>query len=169
MSAAPQLAPALGTPPSVDSARQELLRSVERFARSVREASYLVSRQLPCSRGSVPVVRMLDRRGTMQVGDIADVLHVDISVASRQVSNLVAEGYVERTVDDGDRRVRTLRLTPAGKALAAQMRAALDRRTAEILTDWDAADVAACTDALDRLTASVDASTRAHHLSDHTG
>jgi len=143
---------------STETPQRELLRSVERFARAAREASYLLTKQYPCSRGSVSVVRMLDRRGTMQVGDIADALHVDISVASRQVSTLVTEGYVERAVDGEDRRVRTLRLTAAGQELAATLRAGMDRRMAEIFAGWSAADVLACSDWLDRLTGTLEAS-----------
>jgi DNA-binding MarR family transcriptional regulator len=164
-----ELSPTGAGPHLPDSPHQELMRSVERFGRAIREASYLLSRQYPCSRGSVPIVRMLERRGTMQVGDIAEVLHVDISVASRQVSHLVAEGYVERAVDDEDRRVRTLRLTPAGEALAAEMRAGLDRRMAEIFAGWSPDDVTACAGTLDRLTSTLQTSSHAAHLHDLTG
>ncbi|MBO9555937.1 MarR family transcriptional regulator [Cellulomonas sp.] len=143
-----------------ETPHRELLRSLERFGRAVREASYLLAKQYPCTRGSVSVVRMLDRRGTMQVGDIADTLHVDISVASRQVSTLVTEGYVERAVAGDDRRVRTLRLTPAGQELAARLRADTDRRMAELFADWSPADVVACADMLDRLTGTLEMSAR---------
>jgi DNA-binding MarR family transcriptional regulator len=152
-----------------DSRHQELLRAVERFGRALREMSYLLSKQYPCSRGSVPVVRMLERHGTMQVGDIADALQVDMSVASRQVSHLVTEGYVERAVDDEDRRVRTLRLTPTGQALAAEMRAGLDRRMAETFADWSPEDVVACAGTLDRLTGTLHASAYATHLRELAG
>ncbi|GIG23716.1 hypothetical protein Cch01nite_44400 [Cellulomonas chitinilytica] len=176
MTAAPPTAPstapatALGHPsPGTDSPQQELLRAVERFGRAIRETSFLLSKEYPCSRGSVPIVRMLERRGTMQVSDIADVLHVDISVASRQVSSLVDEGYVERAVDDGDRRVRTLRLTPAGQVLATEMRAGLDRRMAETFAGWTPEDITACAGTLDRLTGTLETSTHAPAPREPTG
>ena len=101
---------------------QPLLRSVEAFSRALRESSLGVAREIGCSKGTLAIVRILQRRGTLQVSDIAHALRVDISVASRQVSQLVDDGLVERTVDDGDRRVRTIRLSPAGRSLARRDR-----------------------------------------------
>ena len=134
---------------------QALLRSVEAFSRTLRESSFGLARDIGCSKGTLTVVRILERRGTLQIGDIAHALRVDISVASRQVSQLVDDGLVERAVDDGDRRVRTVRLTPAGRTLAAEIGAALDRRTHEVFADWSPQDVDAARVALDRLSTTI--------------
>ncbi|WP_456826300.1 MarR family winged helix-turn-helix transcriptional regulator [Cellulomonas sp. P5_E12] len=134
---------------------QALLRSVEAFSRALRESSLGVAREIGCSKGTLAIVRILERRGTLQVGDIAHALRVDISVASRQVSQLVDDGLVERAVDDGDRRVRTVRLSPAGRSLAVEIRSVLDRRADEIFADWSSADVEAATASLDRLTTTI--------------
>ena len=138
-----------------DSPSQTLLRSIETFSRALRESAVGLSRDLGCSRGTLSIVRILARHGTLQVGDIAHLLRVDISVASRQVSQLVDDGLVERAVDDGDRRVRTVRLSPAGRAASAEIREQLDTRTQEIFRDWSPADVASATTALDRLAATL--------------
>ena len=134
---------------------QALLRSVEAFSRALRESSLGVAREIGCSKGTLAIVRILERRGTLQVGDIAHALRVDISVASRQVSQLADDGLVERAVDDGDRRVRTVRLSPAGRSLAVEIRSVLDRRADEIFADWSSADVEAATASLDRLTTTI--------------
>lgn len=134
---------------------QTLLRSVEAFSRALRESSLGVAREIGCSKGTLAVVRILQREGTLQVGDIAHALRVDISVASRQVSQLVDDGLVERAVDDGDRRVRTVRLSPAGRSLAVEAGAILDRRVDEIFADWSSVDVEAATASLDRLTTTI--------------
>ena len=134
---------------------QALLRSVEAFSRALRESSLGVAREIGCSKGTLAIVRILERRGTLQVGDIAHALRVDISVASRQVSQLVDDGLVERAVDDGDRRVRTVRLSPAGRSLAVEAGAILDRRVDEIFADWSSVDVEAATASLDRLTTTI--------------
>ena len=131
---------------------QTLLRSVEAFSRTLRESSLGVARDLGCSKGTLAIVRILQRRGTLQVSDVAHVLRVDISVASRQVSQLVDDGLVERAVDDEDRRVRTVRLSPAGRSLALEIGAALDRRADELFSNWSADELAAAVATLDRLT-----------------
>ena len=131
---------------------QTLLRSVEAFSRTLRESSLGVARDIGCSKGTLAIVRILQRRGTLQVSDIAHALRVDISVASRQVSQLVDDGLVERTVDDGDRRVRTIRLSPAGRALAVEIAAVLERRAHEVFADWSSEELADAAATLDRLT-----------------
>jgi len=141
--------------PLPESLPQALLRSVETLARTVRESSLGVTREVGCTRGTVAIVRILQRRGTLPVTDVAHALHVDVSVASRQVSHLVDDGLVERDVDHDDRRVRSVRLSPAGHALADQVRAVLDRRADEVFADWSPAQLAAATAALDRLTATL--------------
>ncbi|KQS99377.1 MarR family winged helix-turn-helix transcriptional regulator [Cellulomonas sp. Leaf395] len=134
---------------------QQLLRSVEAFTRALRETSLGAAREVGCSRGAFAIVRILERRGTLQVSDIAHALRVDISVASRQVSQLVDCGLVERAVDDGDRRVRTIRLSPAGRSLAVEIAAVLDRRAGEVFADWTNDELATATTTLDRLTSTV--------------
>jgi DNA-binding MarR family transcriptional regulator len=140
------------SPVEQETPPQALLRSVETFSRTLRESSLGLAREIGCSKGTLAIVRILERRGTLQVGDIAHILRVDISVASRQVSQLVDDGLVERAVDDEDRRVRTVRLSPAGRSLALEIGATLDRRAHEVFAGWSPQDLADATDALDRLT-----------------
>ena len=134
---------------------QLLLRSVEAFNRALRESSLGVAREVGCSKGTFAIVRILERRGTLQVSDIAHILRVDISVASRQVSQLVDDGLVERTVDDADRRVRTIRLSPAGRALATEIAGVLERRAHEVFADWSTQELADAAATLDRLTTTI--------------
>jgi DNA-binding MarR family transcriptional regulator len=134
------------TPPQV------LLRSIEAFSRTLRESSFGVARQIGCSKGTLAIVRILQRRGTLPVSDIAHALRVDISVASRQVSQLVDDGLVERAVDDEDRRVRTVALSPAGRSLAVEIGAVLEQHTHDAFADWSPDELLAAGATLDRLT-----------------
>jgi DNA-binding MarR family transcriptional regulator len=143
-----------------DSSSEALLRSVSAFSRALREAALGLTRDLGCSRGALSIVRILEAHGTVQVGDIAHLMRVDLSVASRQVSQLVDEGLVERAVDDDDRRVRTIRLSPAGRRLALDLRVHLTSHIDELFTDWSDADVTAASDVLDRLAATITAPQR---------
>lgn len=147
------------TTPSA-TAEEALVRSLEAIARAMRESSFDLARDVPCSRGAVPVLRLLDIRGPLQVGEIADLMHVDISVASRQVGNLVDEGLAERIEAEHDRRVRTLRLTRRGEDLAADLRAEVVRRSAEVFVDWTAPELEAAVATLDHIARSIEAQTR---------
>jgi DNA-binding MarR family transcriptional regulator len=90
-------------------------------------------------------------RAPARVKDLAEHLHVDLSVASRQVAALEAAGYVRREPDPDDRRSQRVSTTPAGEAA---LRHAHDRIVgvfASALADWSRADVEALTSALGRL------------------
>jgi DNA-binding MarR family transcriptional regulator len=52
--------------------------------------------------------------GTCGVSDLGDHLEVTNAAASQMVDRLVQQGYLERTEDPDDRRVKQLRLTPEG-------------------------------------------------------
>jgi DNA-binding MarR family transcriptional regulator len=65
--------------------------------------------------GGLVALSALDRLGAARVSQVADELQVDLSVASRQVANLHAAGYVKRIPDPHDGRSQELQLTRAGK------------------------------------------------------
>lgn len=137
--------------------QETLLQSISSFSRALRESALELSRDLGCSRGTLSIIRILEVRGTVQVGEIAHLMRVDLSVASRQVSQLVDEGLVERAVDDDDRRVRTVQLSPAGRRLALDLHVQLESRGALMFGDWTEADVRSATELLDRLASTITA------------
>jgi MarR family transcriptional regulator for hemolysin len=140
---------------TVETAPLALLRATEAFTRTLREASAALARDVDCSRATLTIVRILDFHGPMQVGDLAHRMRVDISVASRQVGELVDAGLVERVVDADDRRVRRLGLTADGDARARDLEAELARRAAELFVGWSDDELRQATDVIGRLTASV--------------
>jgi DNA-binding MarR family transcriptional regulator len=75
--------------------------------------------------------------------ELAACLHVDISTISRQVTNLVDVGFVERTADPEDRRATSLAATAAGRAAFDDMQQDRERMLARITADWSAPDVEA--------------------------
>lgn len=90
--------------------------------------------------------------GPRRSSALAEVACIDPSTVSRQVSQLVEAGLVERRPDPEDGRAVLLAATDAGLALVAAKR---DRRvasTARIVQGWRAEDVAALTELLGRLT-----------------
>jgi len=150
-------------PADGSSQHQSLMRSLEAFTRAMREASADLARRADCSRATLAIFHALDRRGPLPVGDIAQVLRVDISVASRQVSCMVDEGYVVRQIDNDDRRVRTIALSDAGRARAREIDATADGFMRDVFAGWQPGAMATAGDVLDRLVASLDdVSSRPH-------
>lgn len=141
-----------------------LVRALDDLARVQRESAVRIARDLDVPRASLGVLRMLDRCGPVQLGDVAARLRVDLSVASRQVSHLVDGGLVRRSVDDEDRRARTVALTDAGHEVVRRSFALIDVMSAEIFSDWSPDEIVAATDQIERVTEAVAA---AHAASGH--
>jgi DNA-binding MarR family transcriptional regulator len=82
--------------------------------------------------------------------ELATCLHADTSTISRQVTNLVEAGLVERTTDPEDRRATILVATAAGQAVFAAMKNDRDRLLSQVLAGWSEPDVRALVKLLSR-------------------
>ncbi|GAA1718456.1 MarR family transcriptional regulator [Isoptericola hypogeus] len=127
------------------AAARELVQSLEDLSRAQREAAMRVARDLDLPRAGLGALHLLTRCGRVQLGDVAAKLRVDVSVASRQVSALVDAGLVRRTIDDDDRRARTLELTDAGRDFAEESFRRIDDLVSESFSDWTEKDLADAT------------------------
>ena len=135
-------------------AYRALIDAIARLQRVQREVATDMARDLDCPRAAMSLLWLLDKKGEMGTGDVAQHLHVDISVASRQISALVDVGYAERSTPDApgtDRRVRTVRLTPRGTAFTAETKVVLDRRAAAVFSGWDPAELVAAAAEIERV------------------
>lgn len=124
-----------------EGASTALVAALESLARAQREAAARAARDLDRPRAGLAVVRILRARGALQLCEVAEILRVDASVASRQVSALVDAGYVRRTVGTTDRRARSLELTDSGLAFAAESDRYFDAFVEEAFADWSADDL----------------------------
>jgi DNA-binding MarR family transcriptional regulator len=101
--------------------------------------------------GGLVALAAVDRLGAARVSQVAEELQVDLSVASRQVANLHAAGYVKRIPDPRDRRSQKLEVTGAGKRALrkAQQQGVeiLDRATAR----WSEVEIESLVAGLRRL------------------
>ncbi|MET9568810.1 MarR family winged helix-turn-helix transcriptional regulator [Streptomyces virginiae] len=115
-----------------------------------------LTRNLPadCPPGAAAVLTVLDRHGEMRLSRLADLMGVDISVTSRHVSHIADRGWIEREPDPGDGRCRILRLTPAGRALLAEIGARYTAALERALHDWSAQDIDVLNTLLARLRSS---------------
>lgn len=145
------ITPPSRTPSGTEAPAVALISALQNLSRAQREAAARVAHELDWSRSGIAVVHVLTKCGPVSLTDIAAHLRVDLSVASRQVSTLVDGGYVVRTVDAEDRRVRTVELTDAGRALAAEVREQYRTMIDRAFATWSPEDLAGATRLLDRL------------------
>lgn len=112
-----------------------------------------LARVLPpdCPSSSAAVLGLLSHHGDMRMSTLTELLAVDISVASRHVSHVADRGWIERSPDPADKRSRTLRLTPAGRAKLAELSQRTTDRFAERLDGWSDDEVRQLIDVLTRL------------------
>ncbi|MFD7021291.1 MarR family winged helix-turn-helix transcriptional regulator [Promicromonospora sukumoe] len=136
-----------------------LITALQSLSRAQREAAARIAHELDWPRAGVAVLHLLDRCGPVSLSDIAARQRVDLSVASRQVSTLADAGYVVRTVDDEDRRVRTVELTESGRALAAEASEQYTILFDRAFAAWSPEDLAEATRTLDRLVDTISADT----------
>jgi DNA-binding MarR family transcriptional regulator len=134
--------------PAPRTRARELVQTLEELSRAQREAAVRVARDLDLPRAGLGALHLLSRCGRVQLTDLAAKLRVDVSVASRQVGTLVDAGLVRRTVDDDDRRARTLELTDAGREFAEESFRRIDDLVSDVFADWSDQDLA---DAITRI------------------
>ncbi|MBB5789881.1 MarR family winged helix-turn-helix transcriptional regulator [Jiangella mangrovi] len=128
---------------------------VEQGRLLVRMGRLLTHRHVEIYEGVGPtlggMLATLSKEGPMRLTALADRLQVDPSVASRQASELVERGLVERRPDPDDARAGLLDVTAEGHAT---LRRAMERSTevmASALADWSDAEARQLVDLLTKL------------------
>ncbi len=142
--------PATPTAPTAPYA--ELARQLTGIGAVKRE----LARSLPpdCPPGAAVVLTLLDRHGEMRLSRLTEFMGVDISVTSRHVTHIADRGWIERETDPVDGRCRILRLTPAGRALLAEIGARCTTSLERALHDWSPQDIDVLNTLLARLRSS---------------
>ncbi|XIG79988.1 MarR family transcriptional regulator [Streptomyces sp. SGAir0957] len=97
-----------------------------------------MARILPpeCPAGSAAVLTLLKRYGDMRMSRLAELLAVDMSVASRHVAHTADRGWIERRPDPADKRSRILTLTAEGNAQMDDLNVRTTELLADRLSDW---------------------------------
>jgi DNA-binding MarR family transcriptional regulator len=94
---------------------------------------------------------VLQVHGPQRISEVAHRLGVDLSVASRQIAALAAEGYIERREDDRDRRAQLVAVTRAGRRVLRESHRRMVAAFTRVLGSWSDEDVDALTGGLERL------------------
>jgi DNA-binding MarR family transcriptional regulator len=103
------------------------------------------------TRATLAALAAVQRVAPARISAVAEELHVDVSVASRQLAALEADGLISREADPTDRRSQLVSPTTAGTARLEDaglfMAEALERR----LGDWSPEELADLLSGLARL------------------
>ena len=91
------------------------------------------------------------RAGGTSVSAIASLLEVSNAAASRLLRSVEIKGYVERVIDDNDRRYAYMRLTPDGERLIESSRRLADRQISRAIERLGEDDARQFIRLLDRL------------------
>lgn len=112
-----------------------LIRTIER-----KKAQAAAARGDGMERACFGLLVELADRGPMRMTALADAVLADPSTVSRQVTQLVQLGYVQRQADPGDGRASRLAATSEGMRHLEEMRGRRNRWIAEVLGEWSAAE-----------------------------
>ncbi len=119
-----------------------VLDSVGATLGRLRRRTHLIKVEPPVERKDLPwnlVINIVDEAdGQTTVGGVAEQLGIDPSAASRTVSELISQGFLERLASQRDGRRTVLRLTPAGVALRDRYRRQHRQAFEHITRDWPA-------------------------------
>lgn len=102
--------------------------------------------------GLVPLA-VVNRLAPARVKDVARELHVDFSVASRQLTALAAAGYISREPDPDDRRAQLVSLTAEGTIALERAHERIVGVFSSALEGWTVEEIGSLTSALTRLRA----------------
>ncbi|HXA30792.1 MAG TPA: MarR family transcriptional regulator [Acidimicrobiales bacterium] len=117
---------------SISVIELELLTLARQLDTLARKGSLYVR----VDRSGYVALRTLERLGPVRTNELADELHLDASTVTRQVTALVAGGFVARRPDPADGRSSTLVLTAEGRRIMRVVER--DRRVVlhELFSDW---------------------------------
>jgi DNA-binding MarR family transcriptional regulator len=105
--------------------------------------------------GALMALGSVRRLGPARISDVAADLQVNLSVASRQIQALGADGYVDRVSDPHDGRSSLVALSPAGEAKLARAHERLAEALGRAVQEWQPAQVTDLADGIVRLRASL--------------
>lgn len=145
---------------AVDQAVAERVRTAWRELRriastpEVRAAVY--DPVAPLDPGQADALDAVVTHGPCRMSDVAVVLRVDRSSATRAIDRLEAAGLVARRADPDDARGIVVAATPAGQALLARVRDRTTTVLAEVLDTFSTEDRHRLAGLMERLVAALD-------------
>jgi DNA-binding MarR family transcriptional regulator len=138
----------------IESVEQALTRLV-RLAESRRRSAPSQSPSNRLDRAAYTLLTRLEECPATRLTELAAVMEIDLSTASRQVRSLEERGFVSRIEDPRDQRTAWLEVTEAGREVLGAARALRVERLSSRLSDWHEHDVEELARLLSKLVASL--------------
>jgi len=137
--------------PSRHAKRVSIL--IPQIAKNIRIANFIdnVRRGLTLSQVTILLLLKEAHGGTMSMGQIARELAVSLATTSGLVDRLCREGLAARLVNDRDRRVVLVRLTPEGRTVTQRMLRLLSDLLTRLLADLTEAEQESLAQAVERV------------------
>lgn len=104
---------------------------------------------------TAPMVR-IHEAGSCRSSDLVDQLRISASVLSRHLAHAESLGYIDRCVDEYDRRASILTLSDTGRAALRRHRDAQLTILLDLLDDWNDEDASSLHHHLTRLRIALD-------------
>ena len=120
---------------------EALIDLVGFFNRPQNDAILLREAGVSLDRALFPLLVLIQRRGPLGVGELADRVGRDYTTVSRQVAKLESLSLVARGPGKADRRVTEAVVTEKGQAMSEVLDAARERLATIALADWSARDL----------------------------
>jgi DNA-binding MarR family transcriptional regulator len=89
-----------------------------RIADALAQQALLHAREFGLNLAEYRIVAVLSQSDALSIREIAEHTHLDKAHATRALTDLIDRGLATRVVDAQDRRLRVVRLTPAGRSIA---------------------------------------------------
>jgi DNA-binding MarR family transcriptional regulator len=115
---------------------EALIDVVGFFNRPQNDAILLREAGVSLDRALFPLLVLIQRRGPLGVGELADRVGRDYTTVSRQVAKLETLGLVVRRVGKNDRRVTEAVISEKGQAMSEMLDAARERLARNALAGW---------------------------------
>jgi DNA-binding MarR family transcriptional regulator len=123
------------------SLHEALIDVVGFFNRPQNDAILLREAGVSLDRALFPLLVLIQRRGPLRVGDLADRVGRDYTTVSRQVAKLENLGLVSRRAGKTDRRVTEAVVTEKGQAMSEMLDVARERLMQQVLARWSEHDL----------------------------
>jgi DNA-binding MarR family transcriptional regulator len=124
----------------IESVEQALTRLV-RLAESRRRSLPSESPSNRLDRAAYTLLTRLEECPATRLTELAALMEIDLSTASRQVRSLEERGFVSRIEDPRDQRTAWLEVTEAGREVLGAARALRVERISSRLSSWHERDV----------------------------